>query len=98
MDPKDTWPVVKFIVAATGFKRRDSRKLLEELPKERYAELFLRARRWEQETASRAAAEWAEVAGGTKLPTLVEASRRAIEASHVQEFDKKPTKPRKKKA
>jgi hypothetical protein len=44
MDAKDTWPVVKFLIAATGFKRRDARKLLEEIPEENYSRLFVMAR------------------------------------------------------
>lgn len=86
MDPKDTWPVVKFLIAATGFKRRDARKMLEEIPPHCHGDLFLRARRWERDTAAKASEDLSTVLGGeANLATLAEATRRAMVASHKQE-------------
>lgn len=86
MDPKDTWPVVKFLIAATGFKRRDARKMLEEIPPACHGDLFLRARRWERDTSARASEDLSVVlGGGSNLATLAEATRRAMVASHKQD-------------
>lgn len=88
MDPKDTWPVVKFLVAATGLKRRDARKMLEEIPKACHGDLFLRARRWDRDVASKASEELTVVLGDkANLPTLIEATRRAMTAAHLQDTD-----------
>lgn len=77
MDAKDTWPVVKFIIAATGFKRRDARKLLEEIPTEHYSRLFLEARAWDRETSNKAGAVLAQMLGGDDLKTLRDATMKA---------------------
>lgn len=94
MDPKDTWPVVKFLIAATGFKRRDARKMLEEIPKSCHGDLFLRARRWDRDVAAKAGEELSQILGGhSNLATLAEATRRAMTASHVQDTDAEDDEP-----
>jgi hypothetical protein len=102
MDPKDTWPVVKFLIAATGFKRRDARSLLGEIPRECHADLFLRARRWDRDSSARAGEELTAILGGRNLATLAEATKRAMMASHIQEQefggdDSEDEKPRRRK-
>lgn len=99
MDPKDTWPVVKFLIAATGFKRRDARKMLEEIPPECHGDLFLRARRWDRDVAAKAGEELSIVLGShSNIATLSEATRRAMTASHLQDTDDdEPPAPKKKR-
>jgi hypothetical protein len=77
MDAKDTWPVVKFLIAATGFKRRDARKLLEEIPEEKYSRLFIMARAWDRDQAAKASEQLQSLVGETSLPTLLAATRHA---------------------
>lgn len=80
MDPKDTWPVVKFIIAATGLKREDARQYLDEIPKEKYPQLYLTCRKWERDTDQQASALFSELVGdgaivSSVLTTAVERSR-----------------------
>lgn len=77
MDAKDTWPVVKFLIAATGFKRRDARKLLEEIPEESYSQLFVRARAWDRDQAAKASDMFSSIVGEANIPTLLDAARMA---------------------
>lgn len=74
MDPKSTWPVVKFIIAATGFNKQNARKLLEEIPKDCYADLFLKARAWDRDAGNKASEQLSAIVGGKKLHTLTEAT------------------------
>ena len=77
MDAKDTWPVVKFLIAGTGLKRRDVRQMLEEIPEEKYSKLFVRARNWDRDQAARASAMLSEIIGEENLPTLLAATQMA---------------------
>lgn len=77
MDTKDTWPVVKFIIAATGFKRRDARKLLGEISTDHYSRLYLEARKWDQEALQKASASLSGLLGDDTLRTLRDATKLA---------------------
>ncbi len=74
MDNKDTWAVVKFIIAGTGFKRKDARKILAEIPEENYSQLFLKAYSWDRKMAHEASAALAEVVGTDTMKTLQQAT------------------------
>jgi hypothetical protein len=75
MDAKDTWPVVKFLIAATGFKRRDARKLLEEIPEENYSRLFVMARAWDRDQAAKASEQLQSLVGDTSFASGSSAQR-----------------------
>ncbi len=97
MDAKDTWPVVKFLIAATGLKRRDARRMLTEVSRERWSQLFIQARAWDRDQAAIASKALAGLLGDEQLATLVEATRRAADGSNDSdaEYDAEPA-PRKK--
>lgn len=85
MDAKDTWPVVKFIIAATGLKRREARQAIEKIPQAKYSDLYLCARAWDRDAGMKATEQLREILGGDNLNVLAEATRRAMIASHMQE-------------
>lgn len=94
MNAKDTWPVVKFIVAATGFNRQDARTLLEQLPKECHSQLYLRARAWDRDSSAKATEGLEAIVGTTKLGMLAEATQGAITPSHKWGDDEGEPAPR----
>lgn len=105
MDAKDTWPVVKFIIAATGLRRREARQAIEKIPVERYSDLYLCARAWDRDAGMKATEQLRQILGGENLAVLAEATRRSMTASHLQgaagddggdddEEEKKPKRPR----
>lgn len=108
MDQKDTWAVVKFIIAGTGFKRRDARKILAEIPEDKFSKLFLKAYSWDREMAHKASAALAEVVGEDTMETLKSATIMAQSPAGGSEDDeeevhaapparsKAPRKPRRK--
>ena len=74
MDHKDVWVVTKFIVSATGLKRRDARKILDEIPGDRLSRLFLMARGWERDASQQASRQLETLLGNDSLATLTEAA------------------------
>jgi hypothetical protein len=103
MNAKETWPVVKFIIAATGFKRQDARKMLEEIPDDRYSRLFLMARAWDREQSQAASKALEELLGNDSLKILHDATKQARKPSTEQggdddEEDDKPARKARKKA
>lgn len=91
MDAKDTWPVVKFLIAATGFKRRDARKMLEEIPEEHYSRLFVVARAWDRDQAAKASDQLSTLLGDSQVPTLMDATRLAQSPSGTDADDEEDT-------
>lgn len=87
LDPKSTWPVVKFLIAATGFRRREARVLLNEIPKEKYADLFMKALAWDRETDGQASRTLEQLLGGQNVHTLEAATNQARMPSTAQEED-----------
>lgn len=93
MDAKDTWPVVKFLIAATGFKRRDARQLLEEIPEASYSRLFVMARAWDRDQAAKASEHLTQLVGTDNLPTLLKATKLAQQPS-TGDSDDEPEPPK----
>lgn len=93
MDAKDVWVVTKFIVSATGLKRRDARKLLDEIPGEHYSQLFLMARGWERDAASRASQKLEDLLGNQSLDTLKQATQLSKTPSGPGGEDAEPFSP-----
>ena len=87
MDAKDTWPVVKFLIAATGFKRKDARKLLEEIPEGNYSRLFVMARAWDRDQSAKASESLQQLVGDENLPTLLHATKLAQQPSTGESED-----------
>lgn len=77
MDAKDTWPVIKFLVSATGLKKRDARKMLQEIPEDRYGQLFIQSRAWDREMLLDASKRLGIILGEANVATLVEATKLA---------------------
>jgi hypothetical protein len=77
MDAKDVWVVAKFLVAATGLKRRDARRMLDEIPPDRYSRLFLMARGWERDSSQQASRQLEDLLGNDTLGILREATQLA---------------------
>jgi hypothetical protein len=100
MDPKDTWPVVKFIVAAVGLKRDDARQYLDEIPAEKYPQLYLACRKWERDTEKMAADLFTEIIGSdVRSQVLTTAVERSRMPSHKQPTSSdKPVRGKKKRA
>jgi hypothetical protein len=96
MDAKDTWPVVKFLVAATGLKTRDARKMLGEMPSDRFSQLFIQARAWDRNSSAQASTALHELLGSQQLSTLVDATRHAQLPSGMEQ-PPEPKKPKRRK-
>lgn len=97
MDPKSTWPVVKFLIAATGFRRREARTLLDEIPKDKYSELFIKAMAWDRDQASTASRTLEELLAGKRVSSLEKATERARKPSTAEDEDDTEETPRKKR-
>ena len=76
-NPKETWPVIRFIVAGTGLGPKLAREMLAGIEEAHYSQLFLGARKWDQETNARASELLTEIVSSHSLETLVSATRRA---------------------
>lgn len=85
LDPKSTWPVVKFLIAATGFRRKEARALLEQIPHEKYADLFLRAMTWDRDTDGAASRGLEQLLTGAQVGLLAHATTQAQLSSTQQE-------------
>ena len=85
LDPKSTWPVVKFLIAATGFRRKEARTLLNEIPRDKYAELFIKAMAWDRDTDGQASRALEQILGGMNVHTLQAATNQARLPSTAQE-------------
>ena len=92
MDAKATWPVVKFIIAGTRLKKQDARALLDQIPVERYADLYLRATTWDRDCAAKAGRGLSEILMGLNLGVLTEAARQARFPSGIEIEDDDETK------
>lgn len=98
MDAKDTWPVVKFIMAATELKAQDARQFLEEIPSEKYAMLYLLCRKWDREANQRALEIMTQELGHEiQSETLRIAVERSKTPSHKQATHSNNKKGKKKK-
>lgn len=84
MDAKDVWPVVRFIVAATGLKREDARKYIDEIPQEKYGSLYLASRQWERDADQKALELLTGLVGSSPNTVLQGAVERARMPSHKQ--------------
>lgn len=99
MDAKDTWVVVKFLIEATGLKRKDARRLLQEVPRDKYSQLFINARAWDRDASGQASKALITILGDEQLATLVEATHKARYAAGApaDEDDEPKVRRRKKK-
>ena len=77
MNKDPQWPVVRFIITATGFTKEKARELIDEIPPEKYSELFLRAHAWDRDVANRASEQFAQIIGGGSLQTLIAETAKA---------------------
>ena len=93
LDPKSTWPVVKFLIAATGFRRKEARTLLNEIPRDKYAELFIKAMAWDRDTDGQASRALEQILGGMNVHTLQAATNQARLPSTAQEEDDDDAEP-----
>jgi len=84
MDAKDVWPVVRFIVAATGLKREDARRYIDEIPQEKYGSLYLASRQWERDVDQKALEMLTGIVGMSTNTVLQTAVERARIPSHKQ--------------
>jgi hypothetical protein len=84
MEPKHLYPVVEFIVAATGLGPKAARKLLGDVPEDRYGQIFMATNMWKAETRSKAAQEFQRVLGDVPLNMLIEATTDAAKTSTEQ--------------
>jgi hypothetical protein len=97
MDAKDVWQVPKFIIAATGLKTKDARALLDEIPKDRYARLFLMARKWDSEQKHSASQQLEQLLGDETMTILQKATELARKPSTEFGEDDPPQKKKRKK-
>jgi hypothetical protein len=93
MDAKDVWQVPKFIIAATGLKTKDARALLDEIPKDRYARLFLMARKWDSEQKHSASQQLEQLLGDETMSVLEKATELARKPSTALGEDDDEDKP-----
>lgn len=93
-NPKATWPVVRFVLTAMGegWTKKDARGLLDEIPPERYTELLLRARHWNQEMESKALAELTTVIGKDSLSTIVDIVQSSKTPAHLLDKQRRESK------
>ena len=66
-DKRETWPVVEFIMAATGFRTKEAREFLDQVPRERYSRLFIEAKAWERDAKSRASTSLSAIIGDVSI-------------------------------
>jgi hypothetical protein len=96
MDAKERWPVVKFLVAATGLNRRDARAMIDEIPEEKWSKLWIEAQVWNRDTDRRASETLSTVLGDERLNTLVKATRLAQQPAGAEAAEAPPPKKRRK--
>lgn len=94
MEPKHLWPIVEFIVAATGLGPKDARRVLETVPEDRYTAIFIETNVWKTEAKNRAAVAFQKILGDQHIDVLTEGTQRATAAEVVA--DRKPRQRRKK--
>jgi hypothetical protein len=90
IDPKATWPVVKFLIAATGFRRREARALLDEIPREQYSKLFIEAMAWDRDTSGQASKTFRDILGSHPIEALDRVTERAQRPSTDDGDDEEP--------
>ena len=97
MDPKVTWPVVKFLIAATGFGRSQARHMLQEIPPDLYSRLFMEALTWDRETSGQASKALRDMLGVQRLDALQSATIRAQKPATADrdDEDEPPARPHK---
>lgn len=93
LDPKSTWPVVKFLIAATGFRRKEARALLQEIPREKYSDLFIRAMAWDRDASGMASKTLETILGGERVKSLELATAQAQLPSTAYEGDDEDDEP-----
>ena len=98
MDPKSTWPVVKFLIASTGFRRREARMLLEQISSEKYSRLFIEATAWDRDAERRASETLRALLGDDRVPALEDATAHASKPSTAEDEETEEPAPRRKKS
>jgi hypothetical protein len=98
MDAKERWPLVKFLVAATGLSRQDARTMIDEMDEAKMSKVWLDAQLWDHDSDKRAVEMLSVILGADGLATLIRATKAARHPQLKQPQTQFEDGPRRKRA